>query len=466
MKRHQAFSHVRALGVLLVTSILSMGILAGGAEYFVSPTGSDTTGNGSINLPYKTIGKAVQMVSAGGTIYLRAGQHDYISTISLSKNGTSVLPITLQGYQDEDVVLDFTGQPTSSGSRGVDIGGSYWHLNNFTVQYAGDNGVYVDGAHNTVERIVSRWNEDSGIQLHTGAAYNLVLNCDSYENYDLNNEKRGENADGFAAKFGLGLGNVIRGCRSWGNSDDGFDCWNQNVGEVNGVTMEYCVAFRNGIDLWGGATPFDGDGNGFKLGQSYGAHVLTNCIAYNNPHHGIDLNGNTTGVTIYNCTCVGNSGLNFRFNINSSVHVLRNNLSHNGLVTIYDQIDDAYNSWNGFTVSSADFVSLDPSAFEGPRQANGDLPKASYLRLAATTGLIDAGTNVGLEFEGAAPDLGAFEWLAGDCCQSDGDVDLDDVLCFAAAWLQAGCGLCSGADFDASGRVNIVDFAMLAENWM
>ena len=45
----------------------------------------------------------------------------------------------------------------------------------------------------------------------------------------------------------------------------------------------------------------------------------------------------------------------------------------------------------------------------GVRNADGSLPVMPFLRLAATSGLIDKGTNVGLPYAGAAPDLGCFE---------------------------------------------------------
>jgi hypothetical protein len=43
------------------------------------------------------------------------------------------------------------------------------------------------------------------------------------------------------------------------------------------------------------------------------------------------------------------------------------------------------------------------------RNADGSLPVLPFVRLAATSDLIDKGTNVGLPFAGAAPDLGCFE---------------------------------------------------------
>jgi fibronectin type 3 domain-containing protein len=403
MRKHSIYVQAMACLFLLTCPLFA-------AEYYVSPTGSDS-GSGTLASPYKTIGKAVSVATAGDTIYLRGGQHDYTARISISKSGSSGNPITLRSYPGEVPILDFTGQSIGSSSQGISLSGSYWVFYNFTIQNAGDNGLYITGTNNRIELIVARWNEDSGIQLHTGAANNLILHCDSYENYDSLN--LGENADGFATKFGLGTGNILRGCRSWNNSDDGYDCWNTDPPSES-VTFDRCWAFRNGIDRWGAGSGFNGDGNGFKLGAGAGAHVLINCLAYDNPHNGIDVNGNTSGVLVYNCTCLLNSGRNFYFDEHNSAHVLRNNMSHLGSVLMYDEIDDQYNSWNGFTITNADFASLDSTGIDGPRQADGSLPELSFARLSAASAAIDAGVDVGLPYEGAAPDLGAYEYVEGD----------------------------------------------------
>ena len=59
-------------------------------------------------------------------------------------------------------------------------------------------------------------NKDTGLQLGRGysnethidewPSYNLIKNCTSFANYD--DETLGENADGFAAKLTVGVGNV------------------------------------------------------------------------------------------------------------------------------------------------------------------------------------------------------------------------------------------------------------------
>jgi hypothetical protein len=365
----------------------------------------------------------------------------------------------------------------------MNAGNDYWHFKGFTVRYAPDNGIYVNSSYNIFEQIIMHHNADSGITLYANAsaspAYNQVINCDSYLNYDPCTH--GENADGFAAKGGdgynLGSGNVFKGCRSWNNSDDGFDLWYAG----NTVTIENCWAFRNGVNVWGD-TSFQGDGQGIKLGQGTGAHVVIRCMSYNNQHHGFDRNSNTTGTTLYNCTGVNNLEKNFYFNLSSSAFVIRNSISHLGTNTIAANVDDTYNTWNsGFSVSDADFASLDPNmdpivdpneynnedaiGIDRPRGPDGKLPKLRFLRLVPDSLLIDAGIDVNEPFYGDAPDLGAFEHLDGDC-EPDGDVDWADLACLTSNWLDVDCGDCNGADFDGDGNVNLYDFAVMADNWL
>jgi len=98
--------------------------------------------------------------------------------------------------------------------------------------------------------------------------------------------------------------------------------------------------------------------------------------------------------------------------------VLRNCLSFSGSVRIKSDVDDQYNSWNkslGVEITKEDFLSLDDSAIKGPRNPDGSLPASDFLKLAAGSDAIDAGTNIGLPFKADAPDLGAFE------CQSPGN---------------------------------------------
>ena len=77
---------------------------------------------------------------------------------------------------------------------------------------------------------------------------------------------------------------------------------------------------------------------------------------------------------------------------------------------MFPGIDHKNNSWDdGLVVTEADFLSLDDTAMNGPRNPDGSLPQTDFLKLAPASDLIDRGVNVGLPFNGIAPDMGAFE---------------------------------------------------------
>ena len=66
---------------------------------------------------------------------------------------------------------------------------------------------------------------------------------------------------------------------------------------------------------------------------------------------------------------------------------------------------------DGFSVSPNDFESLMVEELTAARQEDGSLPEISFMHLVAGSELIDAGEEVqGVEFNGTAPDLGAFEF--------------------------------------------------------
>jgi len=69
------------------------------------------------------------------------------------------------------------------------------------------------------------------------AAYNDIIDCDAFRNFDFKTSGgAGGNADGFACKLTVGVGNRFIRCRSWENSDDGYDCF----GSQNDTYFEDC----------------------------------------------------------------------------------------------------------------------------------------------------------------------------------------------------------------------------------
>jgi len=72
---------------------------------YVSATGSDTEGTGTFSDPFYTITKALDSVSAGGTIYMRGGTYNYTSEQAISKSGTAGFPITISAFPNEAPVI-------------------------------------------------------------------------------------------------------------------------------------------------------------------------------------------------------------------------------------------------------------------------------------------------------------------------------------------------------------------------
>jgi hypothetical protein len=171
---------------------------------YVATNGLDTN-PGTITLPYKTITKAVSVIAAGDTIFVRSGTHIYSSTITISQIGSGTGKYYLFAYPGERPLLDFSSE--SMGSRGVSLTGSYWHIKGLDIKGAGDNGIYISGANNFIELCVLHENRDSGLQLSGGASNNQIINCDSYFNADPTDYG---DADGFAVKMDVGSGNYLR----------------------------------------------------------------------------------------------------------------------------------------------------------------------------------------------------------------------------------------------------------------
>ncbi len=379
------------------------------ATYYVSPTGSDDN-IGSLNQPFRTVRQAVSVVQGGDEIYLRGGVYYLDQTIRIVRaSGTSAQPTKLWAYPGEEPILDGSRfsvfDPDAGDNDVLRLWAAHWHLKGLTVRNGQSGGILVagdDAVGNILEQLTIHDNRDTGLDLYRGASQTLVLNCDSYRNFDPQNN--GENADGFAAKFDVGTGNTFRDCRAWANSDDGWDFWKAG----SAVTVENCWAYDNGFDIWNFGNDFTGNGNGFKLGRDGGTHLLQNCSAWGNRVRGFDSNGNTSGVTLHNCTGWDNVR-DFVF-YDPEQHVLRNCLSVTDTVDISGGTDETANSWTlPITVDDSDFQSLSDDVATGPRNADGSLPTSGFLRLADGSDLIDRGVDVGLPFSGDAPDLGAFE---------------------------------------------------------
>jgi hypothetical protein len=303
-----------------------------GDTLYVAPNGTGSAAGTQADPT--TLTSAITRIAAGGTIYMRGGRYDFSQTVTIAagNDGTSGARKKLSAYPGETPVLNFSAQSEDPANRGLAVGGSFWHIYGIVVERAGDNGILLAGNNNIIERTVTRFNRDSGLQLSrlvAGApreqwpSNNLILSAVSHDNADSD----GEDADGFAPKLTVGPGNVFRYTVSHNNIDDGYDLFTKtDTGPIGAVTIEDSLAYDNGT-LSNGGQAGNGDRNGYKLGgEDIGVnHVIQRNIAHGNGKHGFTYNRNLGTMTVSNNVSIGNEERNFNFDGGSSV--FRNNTS-------------------------------------------------------------------------------------------------------------------------------------------
>ncbi|MEV6446216.1 right-handed parallel beta-helix repeat-containing protein [Amycolatopsis sp. NPDC051716] len=329
MGSHGSIPRKKALAVsaaLVTITALAPPSAAAATTLYVAPNGKDSAAGTQADPT--TLPSALTRIGSGGTISLRGGTYSYAQTVTIApaNSGTSSARKTLSAYPGETPVLNFSAMAEDPANRGLAVNGSYWRVAGIVVERAGDNGIFVGGSNNVLERVVTRFNRDSGLQISRIAsstpkdqwpANNLVVSSESHDNADSD----GEDADGFAAKLTAGPGNVFRYDVSHNNIDDGWDLYTKtDTGPIGPVTIEDSLAYANGT-LSNGTVNKNGDRNGYKLGGDKIAvnHIVRRDIAYRNGHHGFTYNSNPGEMSISDNVGIDNAERNFSFDTGTSV---------------------------------------------------------------------------------------------------------------------------------------------------
>ena len=489
-------------------------------DIHVATNGNDTN-SGTEAAPLLTIGKALELVQPGDRILIHEGTYYITKRLKIPALNTKAdMRCEMRAWPDDaagKVIIDGTNMVASTEiefkqSRCIYVNheANYWTFYGLVLQHALDNGMKMEGSYNIVERCTFRYNNDTGLQIgmfkdfsieetksfpisgkpefnpnYTYCRGNKVINCDSYDNADIvsygGGTDDGGDADGFAVKLFPGPGTQFYGCRAWNNSDDNWDLYMT----YHPVVIDHCWAYHAGYYTDKNGTVKEGkNGNGFKLGgggsaggaafaQSTGAHVVTNCVSFENLHKGFDQNNAYEGMYVINCTAWGNE-YNYRFPtvFEYGPMTIRNSIgwgataqksgvavgNHEFLSPDkpgYMDPDTEFCSWLEFDGCSpikegykegktqivtkdhsGEFLSLSVADFKAEREADGSLPNNNFARLKPNSIFKNAGTPIwgftparkmteeectaaGLEYitaddlyikyNDAAPDLGAFE---------------------------------------------------------
>jgi hypothetical protein len=454
------------------------------ADYYVSPSGNDSDA-GTFEEPWLTPQKAFETADAGDTVYFRGGTYSpsvYESGADIylydpdggrGNNGTSSNRIYYMNYPGETPIIDFSDcTPPGNYNTGIYLDEvHYVGFYGLTLQGLATGGV--SGPNVNVfeayacsnihyERLVVKNNAGAGIRSFSGMGDDVgiysdttrIINCDAFNNVDYGHNY----ADGFKFDQDKDAYLYFEGNRAVFNSDDGFD--------ISGSALRIFInnwSFGNG---WYAG----GNGNGFKTGAlrdtvDYSTLIfVSNLAAFNrdlNEDGGCgfgtpdfvvsDTSYRRSNARYYNNTSYRNDigfleFANALYPYRNSVY--RNNIAYNSR---YEQdgrdinvqiltypYPESYNTWDrvsggysfeetdSVTVTAADFIHTDSTlaVYEMmlARNADGSLPDITFMKLASTSDLIDAGTDYGydeiasvpgvpaLSYFGASPDIGYAEF--------------------------------------------------------
>jgi pectate lyase-like protein len=394
--------------LLLAAAALLLAPAAFATTYYVATTGSDTAA-GTLAAPFKSITKAQSVAVSGDTVLVRGGTYSSFTVASsdanyhyvhqLSKSG-----ITYSNYSTEVPIFNFASVPTDLRVCGFHITTSGISITGFVVtgtpvgSQKQSECFRIDGsaAACSFTRCVAHDNAANGFYF-TNHATGSCTNCDSYNNIGPTSASIG-NTDGFGAH---GNGVTFTSCRSWHNSDDGFDC----IASYGANTFDHCWAYN---------MTAGGDSNGFKVGgwgtttppASVPAHTVKFCLSANNNAHGFYANHQPgKAATWTSNTSYNNAGGDFDMlervsvtdatDISGTREVLHNNIAYKSTL-VKDDADPAAqetnNSWTlSVTVNDADFQSTDATQMTTARPSSGALPTITFMHLVSGSDLAGLG---------------------------------------------------------------------------
>ena len=331
-----------------------------------------------------------------------------------------------------------------------------------------------DGHDNIIELCNFYKNGDTGLQIKNLGSDNKIINCDSYLNCDEDEGDADGFAPKISVgdnNYFYGCRAWANSDDGW----DVFYKKDGNFGDNMTIILENCISYKNGFLALPNTIAPKGNGNGIKMGSDQGAMnvYLNRCLSICNKSKSFDQNHNAGDIIMNNCTGMTLTSIDAKsysyriYEAISSGHEVR--LTNCIAINENDATDKrdkntglpkpgeygkqgAYGRFEvdetltGMTITNCEFQRAHPDFFEsvtnheelvGPRDEDGNIPETTFAHIKAGAShtmydgttmtseqlLIDQGADVpattyrgiainGIEFEGAAPDLGAFEYGA------------------------------------------------------
>jgi len=434
---------------------------SGGTTYYIAQNESGASDDNSglaPTSPWLTIQYAADHLQPGDTLVIRDGVY-FEAGITFANSGTEDAPITMENYPGESVVID--GSHAEDVMPGIVLysGQGYYTFDGLTLRNMGWSGFSTDDAapepfHGlTLRNIVAYDNGWDGIELKAVDGF-LIENVEAYSNgyYGIdigasadgqisaaNGEVRavvahdhlGDEGHGIAINQGHDI--VIRDSIAYNNTIHGFDVTDW----PKGAPTSYNIVVENNLS-------HDNRVHGFSINSDANHVVFRNNVAWHNKVNGFDCYGGCWHVDWLNNVSVENGVGGFEVEDEPGTNVaefddnlltFHNNITFNNGNPEWDdspalaidedvwQIDATHNIWGGRNDHDAIVVAFaqgDDAVFYRSSDINNDAFQTDNIsvnpmldddfHLLPDSPAIDAGIDVGLPFNGPAPDIGAFEF--------------------------------------------------------
>jgi hypothetical protein len=461
---------------------------APGSIYYVSPVGLDTN-PGTEAQPWKTIQKAASSLTAGETVYIKAGT--YTGTVSPRNSGTAGNPISYRAYpgQEQQAVLSGAGFEifgksyiTVSGLKLQSVPGLGFYVlgpgSNLTfsgnyIFGAGSSGFGVWGAAwqagEPDSALTDITIENNKIEKANDGGFNenitLANGVDRFEvrNNELsiagNNINGGEGID---AKYGVKNGKI------YGNKV-------HDLGRI-GIYVDGASRYALNIDVFNNIV-YNTPSTGITLGKEGAGSIdnikVYNNIVYNHGRDGIDLfphfndnKLNVRNIYILNNTTYGNGyevghgggGISVTYPEAQNV-VVKNNIAYKN--TDFQLRSDAGIVSNNLTTDPLFVDELNKNF-----QLKSNSPAINTGANLSTLGVTKDYLNV-TRPQGAAYDIGAYEYTTTPPKQADingdGSINVTDLSILLSNYQKP--GNFGQGDLNGDGIINILDLSQILSLW-
>jgi parallel beta-helix repeat protein len=290
------------------------------ATYYVATNGSDSY-PGTINQPFKTIKKGISVLSAGDTLYIRAGSYPEAinsgnQTIPTGTSWNSVVMIS--AYQGEAVTI-----------TGIVLYHSYVRyivFDGLIIDPSGslDESVYLSNGtnHIRVKNSEIKNSRRQGVLIARGTG-----GTDFNEFINVNVHHNGTTAGYDHGVYIEGSNNLVEGSEIHHNAAYGIHVF------MSGGSSTSNNIIRNNRIYSNGVLP----GTSFGIVLSCGdGNMAYNNLVYNNKG-GIQVDFRATNTQVYNNTIYNNTGDGILINSSSTAAIVKNNIiyQNGGIINNY-----------------------------------------------------------------------------------------------------------------------------------